>query len=116
MKSKQPRKQRKERFNAPIHQRQKHMHATLSKELREEMNRRSAQVRRGDTAKGVRGDHGGSEGEVESADLKVGTIAVTSVSVFRADGTEVPRQIHPSNVIITKLELDDERRKEIFSR
>ncbi len=116
MKSKQPRKQRKERFTAPLHRRQKYMHASLSKELREEMKRRSAQVRRGDTVKVVRGNHAGSEGEVENADLKRGTIAVTGVSVFRADGTEVPRQIHPSNVIITKLELDDEKRKEIFSR
>jgi len=38
------------------------------------------------------------------------------VSVFRADGTEVPRAVQPSNVVITKMELDDEERKKIFSR
>ncbi|MCD6275005.1 MAG: 50S ribosomal protein L24, partial [Candidatus Aenigmarchaeota archaeon] len=41
VKSKQPRKQRKYRHNAPKHIRQKFMHANLSKELREKYNRRS---------------------------------------------------------------------------
>jgi len=116
MKSKQPRKQRKERFSAPLHKRQKYMHAALSKELREEMKTRSAQVKVGDTVKMMRGDHAGTEGEVQKADLKSGTIHVAGVSVFRADGTEVPRAVQPSNVVITKMELDDEERKKIFSR
>lgn len=46
MVSKQPRKQRKERFNAPLHVRQKLMHAMLSPELRKEYKKRSAQVKR----------------------------------------------------------------------
>jgi len=116
MKSKQPRKQRKERFNAPLHKRQKYMHALLSKELRQENNRRSAQVKKGDTVKVMRGDYAGTEGEVEKVNLKKGTIEVVGVSSFRADGTEIPRPVHPSNVAIIKLELDDEERKKIFSR
>jgi len=28
----------------------------------------------------------------------------------------VPRPVQPSNVVITKMELDDEERKKIFSR
>lgn len=116
MKSKQPRKQRKERFSAPLHRRQKYIHAALSKELREEMKARSAQVKVGDTVKVMRGDHAGTEGEVEKADLRSGTIHVAGVSVFQADGTEVPRPVQPSNVVITKMEMDDEERKKIFSR
>jgi large subunit ribosomal protein L24 len=116
MKSKQPRKQRKERFNAPLHKRQKYVHAPLSKELRQQMNRRSAQVKQGDTVKMMRGSHAGIEGEVQKVDLKKGTVEVAGVTIFRADGTEVPRPVHPSNVLITKMELDDEKRKIIFSR
>ncbi|MHC1631359.1 MAG: 50S ribosomal protein L24 [Methanotrichaceae archaeon] len=116
MKSKQPRKQRKERLNAPLHKRQKYMHATLSKDLRQEMNRRSAQVRRGDTVKVMRGDYAGTEGEVEKVNLKRGTIAISGVSAFRADGTEVPRLVQPSKVVITEMDLDDGARKNIFSR
>jgi large subunit ribosomal protein L24 len=32
------------------------------------------------------------------------------VTVHKADGSEVSRPIHPSNVIVTKLELKDKRR------
>ena len=116
MKSKQPRKQRKERFSAPLHKLQSYVRAPLSKDLREEMKARSAQVRQGDTVKMMRGDHAGTEGEVQKVDLKSGTIHVAGVSVFRADGTEVPRSVQPSNVVITKMEMDDEERKKIFSR
>jgi large subunit ribosomal protein L24 len=116
MKSKQPRKQRKERFTAPLHKRQKYMHALLSKELREKHKRRSAQVKSGDTVKVMRGSHADVVGEVEEVDLKTFKIKIAGVSVFRADGTEVPKPVHPSNVMITKLVLKDEKREKIFSR
>ena len=83
------------------------MHAPLSKELREELKKRNAQVRKGDTVKVLRGDNAGTEGEVEEVNFKKCTIKVHGVSNFRADGTEVPRPIHPSNVIIIKLKLED---------
>ncbi len=116
MKSIQPRKQRKEMSNAPLHRRQKYMHAPLSKALREELRKRNAQVRKGDTVKVMRGDHAGTEGEVEEVDLKKCTIKVHGVSNYRADGTEIPRILHPSNVMITKLNLEDSEREKIFER
>jgi large subunit ribosomal protein L24 len=116
MTSIQPRKQRKERYTAPLHRRQKYMHSILSKELRAELKKRNAQVKKGDTVKVMRGDHAGTEGEVEEVDLKRCTIKVAGVSNFRADGTEVPRPIHPSNVMIVKLDLEDSKREEIFER
>jgi large subunit ribosomal protein L24 len=64
----------------------------------------------------MRGDHAGTEGLVEDVDLKRCTIKVAGVSNFRADGTEVPRTLHPSNVMIVKLELEDAEREKIFAR
>ncbi len=116
MNSIQPRKQRKERFTAPLHRRQKYMHSPLSKELRAELKKRNAQVRKGDTVKVMRGDHAGTEGLVEDVNLKRCTLKVAGVSNYRADGTEVPRPIHPSNVMITKLNLEDAQREKIFAR
>jgi large subunit ribosomal protein L24 len=112
----QPRKQRKARYNAPLHKRQKYVHAPLSKALREELKKRNAQLRKGDTVKVMRGDHAGTEGAVEDVDLKRCTIKVAGVSNYRADGTEVPRTIHPSNVMIVKLNLEDAEREKIFAR
>ncbi|MCK4938451.1 MAG: 50S ribosomal protein L24 [Methanosarcinales archaeon] len=116
MKSTQPRKQRKARYNARLHQRQKLMSALLSSDLREKYNKRNLPVREGDTVMVMRGDHTGTEGKVELVDLKHTKVVVEGVSVPKADGTEVPRPIHPSNVMITKLDLKDELRKLTLSR
>ncbi len=86
------------------------MGAMLSPELQNEHGVKSIPIRTGDTVKVLRGDHRDKEGKVASINLKKMTIAVDGVSVTKADGTEVPRPIQPSKVMITKLELDDEKR------
>jgi large subunit ribosomal protein L24 len=108
--SSQPRKQRKYRYNAPLHVMSKFMTSTLSDELREKYSSRSARVVVGDTVKVMRGDHAGIEGKVREIDVKREQVTVEGVSVAKADGKEVPRPIHPSNLMITKLNLEDERR------
>ncbi|HJH32029.1 MAG TPA: 50S ribosomal protein L24 [Methanosarcinaceae archaeon] len=115
MKSKQPRKQRKARYSAPLHKRQQYMGAPLAKDLREKYGR-SANVVVGDTVEVVRGDHASTTGKVEAISLKDGTIVIEGVTVTKVDGTEVARPIYPSNVVITKLELKDDRREAIISR
>jgi large subunit ribosomal protein L24 len=114
--SKQPRKQRKARYNARLHQRQKLMSAPLSSELRARYNKKSLPVRVGDSVMVMRGDHMSTEGKVELIYLKSGTIVVEGVSVAKTDGTEVPRPIYPSNVMITKLELKDDIRELTLTR
>ena len=63
-KSKQPRKQRKALYNAPLHLRNRLMSAMLSKELKEKYNKNSLPVRKGDVVKILRGNFKGIEGEV----------------------------------------------------
>ncbi len=111
MKSKQPRKQRKARYNAPLHRRHKFMSAPLSEELRDKYEKRSFPVRKGDMVRVVRGDDKGKEGKVRSLDMKRERITVEGVVVARSDLSEVPRPIYPSNVAITKLELKDKLRE-----
>jgi len=115
-KSKQPRKQRKARYNAPLHHRHKFMSAPLSEELRDKYDKRSAPVRKGDTVKVTRGDDKGKEGKVRSVDLQRERITVEGVVVARSDLSEVPRPMHPSNVVITKLELKDKLRESALGR
>ena len=66
--SKQPRKQRKALYNAPAHARGKHLSASLSKDLREQVGKRSLPVRSGDKVRVLRGDFAGHEGEVLTVD------------------------------------------------
>ena len=107
--SSQPRKQRKARYNAPQHVRSNFINARLSEELTKKYGR-SARVIVGDTVKIMRGDAAGTEGKVRDIDVKREKVTVEGVSVAKADGKEEPRPIHPSNLMITRLNLDDAKR------
>jgi large subunit ribosomal protein L24 len=107
--SSQPRKQRKFRFTAPLHIRSKFMSCRLNDELTKAYGR-TARVVVGDTVKIMRGDHAGAEGKVRDINVKREQVTVEGVSVAKADGKEEPRPIHPSNLLITRLNLDDKKR------
>ncbi|MHC3437991.1 50S ribosomal protein L24 [Natrialbaceae archaeon A-gly3] len=109
--SRQPRKQRNETESAPLHQRHAQLHATLAEDLREEYDTRRTRVNVGDTVEVMRGDFAGEEGEVVRADLEDGVVHVEDVTVETADGEEVPRPVDASNLRITELDLEDERRE-----
>ncbi|EHR78425.1 50S ribosomal protein L24 [Thermococcus litoralis DSM 5473] len=116
LKSKQPRKQRKFLYNAPLHLRHKIVSATLSKELRQKYGIRALPIRTGDKVKIMRGDFKGHEGKVVEVDLKRYRIHVEGATLKKVNGTEVFYPIHPSNVMIVELNLEDERRKKIIER
>ena len=114
--SKQPRKQRKFLYNAPLHIRHKIMSATLSKELREEYNRRSLPVRKGDKVEIMRGDFKGHQGKIERVDLKNYKVYVEGATIQKVDGTTTYFPIHPSNLQIIELNLEDEKRLKVLER
>lgn len=115
-KSKKPSKQRKSLFQAPDHLRYKHFAAPLSPELRKSHGLRSLQLRRGDTVRVMRGDHKGFEGKVARVDRKNFRIYIEGLTREKVDGTTVFIPVHPSKVMITKLNLDDKWRKKILQR
>jgi large subunit ribosomal protein L24 len=108
--TRQPRKQRNRTESAPLHERQKQVRATLSEELREEYGQRNVRVNAGDTVEVLRGDFAGEQGEVIEVDLKAAVIHVEDVTIEKADGEETPRPLDTSNVRVTELDLDDDRR------
>ncbi|MFB6122390.1 MAG: 50S ribosomal protein L24 [Haloferacaceae archaeon] len=110
--TRQPRKQRNQRDNAPLHERQKHVRATLADDLREEYGQRNVRVNAGDTVEVLRGDSAGTEAEVLDVDLRDEVIHVEDVTVEKADGEEVPRPLDASNVRVVDLDLEDDRRQE----
>ncbi|HIH61964.1 MAG TPA: 50S ribosomal protein L24 [Methanobacteriales archaeon] len=114
--SKQPRKQRKFLYNAPLHIRHKIMSANLSKELREEYNRRSLPVRKGDKVEIMRGDFKGHQGKIERVDLKNYKVYVEGATIQKVDGTTTYFPIHPSNLQIIELNLEDEKRLKVLER
>lgn len=112
MTSKQPRKQRSRRRDAPLHERHRFVRATLSDDLRDTYNTRSVRVCEGDTVEIMRGDFAGEEGEVVRVDLKAGDVHIDGITIETADGEEVARPLDASNLRVTELELSDPVRED----
>ena len=108
--SKQPRKQRKALYNAPAHARGKHLSATLSKNLRADLGKRSLTLRSGDKVRVLRGDFKGHEGEVLSVDYNSYKVTVEEVTLSKPDGTATFLPVDPSNLVIIDANLKDDRR------
>ncbi len=106
------RKVRKEIYNAPKHKRKEMISSHLNDDLIEKYGLRSLPVRKGDTVKIVRGLWKGTEGKVSGVDINKMVISVEGVLINKADKKQVPKWVHPSNVIITKLDLSDKIRFE----
>ncbi len=112
IRSGKPRKQRKFRFTAPMHVRQKFVHVRVAKELASKlaMKRRSVAVRRGDTVKVMSGGSRGKTGKVLSVDLRRGAIFIDGIARKNAKGKEHPIAVKSSNVYAIDLDLSDKLR------
>ena len=116
MKVKDPSKQRKLIYSAHSTARYKLFGAPLSKELREKYGFRTIPVIKGDQVIVTRGDNAGIEGNVLRVDRKNYRVYIQGLSRKKVDGTEVPVPVHPSKVMITKLNLKDKWREKIVNR
>jgi len=111
-----PGKNRKRRFNAPNHVRRKFLSAPLSPSLKIEYGARSMPVRRDDTVTITKGDRKLTEGKVLRVDSERSKIYIEGVTRNRMDGSMVQIPIRPENVMITRLELGDDKRRAILAR
>jgi len=114
--SKQPRKQRKYRANAPLHIRHKMMAAHLSKELREKYKKRSFPVRKGDKVKVLRGQFKGTIGEIERVDMKNYKVYIKGVEMKKKEGQKIQYPVSPSNLMALTLNLEDKKRVKALER
>ena len=108
--SKQPRKQRKYSYNAPLHLRHKKLAATLSKELRKKHGCRNIEVRKGDTVKIMRGKFKGKQGKVLACDLVKQKISIDGIQATKLEGSKVAIWFDTSNIKIILIDLDDKMR------
>jgi len=116
IRSKQPRKQRKYRYNAPLHIKSKFSSAHLSKELKKKYGKRSVEVRKEDKVKIMRGQFKGKSGKIERVDIKKSKVYITGIEVIKKDGTKILYPIHPSNLLIEELNLTDKKRAKSLER
>ena len=111
-----PTKQRKKLYQAPDHIRYKLFAAPLSPELRASHGVKTLSVRSGDSVRIMRGDQKGFEGKITSINRKKYRIFVEGLTREKVDGTTIFVPVHPSKVMITRLNLDDKWRKKILER
>ncbi|KLO11874.1 ribosomal protein L24, partial [Schizopora paradoxa] len=104
------RKSRKEHFGAPSSVRRKIMSSGLAKDLRSKYNVRSLPIRKDDEVRIISGKYKGREGKVTQVYRKKWVIHVERVTRDKTNGSSANIGIHPSNVVITTLKLDNDRR------
>lgn len=116
IKSSKPGKQRKFLYTAPLHIRRKLLSAHLSKELRQKYKMRNFPVRKGDEIQIMRGEHKKKVGKISKVDYRNYKVYVEGITIKSTTGTERQIAIHPSNLKITSLNLDDKKRIKAFER
>lgn len=107
--SKQPRKQRKYLFNAPLHTRHKFLSANLSKDLREKHSKRSIPIRKGDEVLVMRGSFKKKKVKVLEVDLKNSLVSLEGIQRAKKDGSKVNVWFHPSVLQIQTIAEDAKR-------
>src|SRR3989338_7238569 len=94
--STQPRKQRKYRYNAPLHIKHKFLSAHLSKDLRKKYSKRSLPLRKGDDVLVMRGSFKKKRAKVTDVDLKRNRIVLENIQRTKKDGSKVNVYFDPS--------------------
>lgn len=116
VRSKNPRKQRKYLYNAPLHIIRKLMSVRLSKELKEKYRKRNVPVRKGDRVKIMVGQFRGKLSKISSVNLRQKKVYVEDAFITKKDGNKIPVALHPSNLMLMELNLDDKLRKKALER
>ncbi len=117
--SRKPGKQRRRMYNSPLHLRRRLMSAHLAPKYLEDAKvhyPRSLPLRVGDTVRIMRGRERGKEAKVTKIDHRRLRVIVEGVTVAKADKSQKPYPIHPSNVMITRIDLSDKWRRKILER
>ena len=111
-----PRKQRKELFNAPLHKKRKWLSAHLEENLLLKYDKRAITVIKGDTVRVMRGSFRGHEDKVAHINVSKRSVEIEGITMSKADGNKIAKPLHPSNLMITKLNLTDKWRRKKLER
>ena len=116
MESTKPGKQRRELYNAPLHKKRNFISAHLEEKLLMKYDKRAVPVVKGDMVKVMRGAFRGHEDKVAKVIVKKRFLEIEGLMMAKADGNKIAKPIHPSNVMITKLNLTDKWRRRKLER
>jgi large subunit ribosomal protein L24 len=98
-------------YAASQHVLSKQLRSHLAKDLKEKYHCKSTRVTEGDNVKVLRGEFKGIEGKVTRVSTERRGIAIEGIKREKLKGGNVDIYIHPSNVVITSLNLEDKWRQ-----
>ena len=98
-------------YTASQHLLSKQLGSHLAKDLKDKYHCKSLRVVEGDGVKVLRGEFKGIEGKVTKVSTEKRGIAIEGIKREKLKGGNVDIYIHPSNVIITSLNLEDKWRQ-----
>ncbi len=107
---------RKQQAKAPAHIRRRRVSAPLAPALKTQYGTRTMTVIENDTVSITKGDRKMAEGKVLRINTGEAKVYIEGVTRTRLDGSTVQIPVRAENVMITKLNLDDNRRKAILER
>jgi len=99
-------------YQAPLHKKRKRVACHLSENLLIKYDKRCIPVVKGDTVRVMRGAHKGHEDKISRVITKDSRVEIEGVTITKADGTQIAKGLHPSNLLITKLNLTDNWRRQ----
>lgn len=108
--STQVRKQRKYRYKAPLHVRNRFLGVHLSKELRTKYKTRSITLRTGDEVLISRGTFAKKKAKVLSINAKKSRVSLEGITRPKKDGSKTQVYLKPHALIIIAINSDDKRR------
>ena len=114
--SKQPRKQRKYRYNAPLHKRHTFLNAQLSEALRKKYGKRSLPLKKGDEALVMRGSFKSKKAKISSINLKKSLVILEGLQRSKKDGTKVAVYFRPNKLQLISLNIEDKKRLAVLNK
>ncbi len=108
--SKRPAKQRKYRYNAPLHLKHTFLNAHLSKELRTKYGKRSLPLKKGDEVLVMRGSFAKKQAKVLSVTLSSSVVYLEGMQRSKKDGSKYNVPFNPRALMLVKLDETDKRR------
>lgn len=104
---------RKKLYEAKLHEKKALMHAHTSKELRAKLGikKRALLLNKGDSVKIMRGKNKGKIAKVARLNYNKLVVYLEGISRKNARGTEVLIPFQPSNLMLTELNITEDRKK-----
>ena len=84
--------------------------------MRKKYSKKNLRLKKGDSVKIMRGQFKGKTGKVDKIWLRRQRVNVDCAIITKKDGSKVFYPIHPSNLKLTELHLEDKKRKKVLER